>query len=176
MMGREVRMVPPNWEHPKNDAGDDTPLMDGLCKALSGWRREKAMWDLGYREGWGKDEPAWVPIEEKYAGSFEDWTGGEPDPDDYMPDWAPEFRTHFQMYEDTSEGTPISPVEETPEALARWLADNNASAFGGMTATYEQWLTMANRGWAPGAMLTVNNDGSGTMKSGVAAMADMDPT
>ena len=42
-----------------------------------------------------------------------------------------EERTHYQMYETCTEGTPISPVMETPENLARWLADNGASAFGG---------------------------------------------
>jgi len=53
------------------------------------------------------------------------------------------------MYENTSEGTPISPPFETPEELARWLADNNASAFGGMTATYEQWLATCKGLYAP---------------------------
>ena len=62
------------------------------------------------------------------------------------------MRTHYQMYETTSEGTPISPVMETPEALARWLADNGASAFGKMTATYAQWLNMiTGDGCAPSA-------------------------
>jgi len=44
------------------------------------------------------------------------------------------------MYETCTEGTPISPVMDSLETLARWLADNGASAFGEMTATYEQWL------------------------------------
>jgi len=44
------------------------------------------------------------------------------------------------MYETCSEGTPISPVMETPEQLARWLVDNKASFFGTMTAPYDRWL------------------------------------
>lgn len=57
-----------------------------------------------------------------------------------MPIWPDEKRTHLQMYETTSEGTPISPVMETPEALAQWLVDHRASAFAGQTASYEAWL------------------------------------
>lgn len=73
------------------------------------------------------------------------------------------------MYENTSEGTPISPVFETPEALARWLADNNASAFGGMGATYEQWLATCREGFAPSAVFSPSTG----MISGVAAMSTL---
>jgi len=82
-----------------------------------------------------------------------------------MPYWSEAVRTHYQMYETTSEGTPISPVMETPEALARWLADNNASAFADMGATYDQWLATIMRGWAVGAIF---GPGKGLI-SGVAA-------
>jgi len=50
------------------------------------------------------------------------------------------------MWETTSEGSPISPVFESPEKLARWLADTGASAFGSQTATYEEWLSMIHDG------------------------------
>jgi len=58
------------------------------------------------------------------------------------------------MYEDTSEGTPISPAFATPEELARWLVDNNASAFGDSTGSYEVWLRVARGGWAPSMVAT----------------------
>ena len=67
----------------------------------------------------------------------------------YMPDWPAEICTHYQMYQNTSEGTPISPPMETPEQLARWLADNDASALGDETATYEEWLLVCQEGSAP---------------------------
>ena len=67
------------------------------------------------------------------------------------------------MYEDTSEGTPISPIFENAEDLAHWLADNKASAFGGMTATYEEWLSTINRGYAVGMVMDKNG-----LRSGVA--------
>ncbi len=67
----------------------------------------------------------------------------------------------FQMWETTSEGSPISPAFETPEELARWLADNRASAFGRSTATYEQWLAMIHEGWAPSAVCDAKGFRSG---------------
>lgn len=74
----------------------------------------------------------------------------------------------WQMWETTSEGSPISPVFETTEELARWLADTDASAFGGQTATYEQWLGMIQGpGWAPSAIA----DSKG-LRSGIEAAAD----
>jgi hypothetical protein len=79
-----------------------------------------------------------------------------PDPDDYMPEFPEGIATGWCMYETTSEGTPISPVLETPEALARWLADSGASSFGRDTATYDQWLRMIQAGWAPSAVLSGN--------------------
>lgn len=75
---------------------------------------------------------------------YEQWAGQRPHKDDYMPNWLAEQRTHLMMYEDTSEGTPISPAFATPEELARWLADNGASIFGNSTATYERWLQIAS--------------------------------
>lgn len=75
----------------------------------------------------------------------------------------------WQMWETTSEGSPISPVKETPEELAKWLADNNASSFGLIGATYEQWLGMINAGWALSAVC----DSKG-FRSGVEAASDYD--
>ena len=82
-----------------------------------------------------------------------------------MPNWPAEQRTHLMMYEDTSEGTPISPAFKTPEELARWLADNNASAFGSDTASYEAWLRVARGGWAPSMVVA-----DGKVQNGVEAL------
>jgi hypothetical protein len=78
----------------------------------------------------------------------------------------------WQMWETTSEGSPMSPVFKTPEELARWLADTGASAFAGMTATYDEWLgTITVSGGAPSAVLTVDSTGKERMESGVAALS-----
>ncbi len=100
---------------------------------------------------WLDDAIAWDQGDEKNKEDFPfywQYAGNPPDPDYYRPEWTEE-PTHYQMYEDTSEGTPISPVFASPEEVARWCADNRASAMGGMTATYEQWLEVARGAWAP---------------------------
>ena len=162
-MGREVRRVPKDWQHPKDDRGRYIPMFDSsYAAAAAEWEEEYAQWCKGFVRAYGKAEK-WEPRDPQYASMrFEEWHGRRPTPGDYMPDWPESERTHLQMYEDTSEGTPISPVMETAEELARWLADNNASAFGGMTATYDQWLAMIGKGWAPSAVIS-----GGVLKSGV---------
>jgi hypothetical protein len=57
-----------------------------------------------------------------------------------MPQWSANEATHYQMYETTSPGTPISPVMTSAEDLAHWLVERKASAFAGQTASYEAWL------------------------------------
>lgn len=143
-MSRAVRKVPAGWEHPRNEQGDYIPMHE-------------------FSPSWNEDE-----IKE---GLREGWLTGELPPDfgvPVMPDWPDSERTHYQMYEETTEGTPISPVMATPTELARWLADNEASAFGGITATYEQWLAVCSSGKPTVGGVMVN----GVMKSGVAAAAE----
>ena len=150
-MGREVRMVPANWEHPRDEKGHFIALLGGSFKERAAkWDEEARQWANGFVQDYATD--GWKAKEPKNAGTFADWDGGRPNEKDYMPDWPEAERTHYQMYESTSEGTPISPAMETPEALARWLADNSASAFANIGATYEQWLATIKRGWAPSAV------------------------
>ena len=161
-MGREIRKVPKDWEHPKNENGHNIPLYGGsFQKELAEWEEGNLKWQQGLRSdfngGWQLKESAELHM------SYEEWSRQKPDKEDYMPDWPEAERTHLQMYENTSEGTPISPVMETPEALAKWLTDNNASAFGGMTATYEQWLATCSKGYAVGMIYSPQTG----LKSGV---------
>lgn len=165
-MGREIRRVPKDWQHPKRKNGEFIPLFEGrnITTEQQKWDEGAAKWAEGLRNDWNG---GWKALEDDERGmTFEDWYGGRPIADDYMPEWPEEECTHMMMYETTSEGTPISPAFETPEELARWLADNNASAFGGMTATYDQWLNTCKTGWAPSAVCDANR-----MYSGVEAMS-----
>lgn len=167
-MGREVRRVPADWQHPTRPNGDHIPLFDGPFAAdAAKWDEAAAKWDDGFQRGYGSDP--WVPRGDAAleCATYADWNGERPVESDYMPDWFDEQRTHFQMYENTSEGTPISPVMESPEALARWLVDNKASAFARETATYEQWLRVCRGGWAPSFVIA-----DGAASSGVAALSD----
>jgi hypothetical protein len=162
-------MVPADWQHPKREDGRFIPLFErGYKERALEWREEWEAWQKGLCRSYG-DGPKWKPIDPEHAGMrYTDYAGEMPSPDDYMPDWPDDKRTHYMMYEDTSEGTPISPAFAAPEELARWLADNNASAFAGDTATYEQWLRMINStGWAPSMVVC-----GGAVHSGVAALYD----
>lgn len=134
-MGREVRRVPADWEHPRDERGRYIPLLEGPWEAaVARWDAREAAFNAGLDE-------VGEPLSESAKGcSFAEWDGERPRREDYMPTWTDAERTHYQMYEDTSEGTPISPVMPSPEALARWCAENGASAFGGMTAGYDWWL------------------------------------
>lgn len=132
-MGREVRIVPPDWQHPKDNSGKFIPL----------YGRD---YDTAARE-------FLEMANTKGLQAAVEWSSC-PDKNDYMPTWTEAEATHYMMYEDTTEGTPISPAFATPEELARWLADTGASSFGSNTATYEQWLRVANGGWAPSAVYT----------------------
>jgi hypothetical protein len=140
MMSREVRIVPEHWQHPKDAQGKYIPLY--------GWTYSESLED--YKKGKMFDE------------DDEDDNEDEPRPEEYMPEWPEHERTHLMMYETCSEGTPISPACKTAEELARWLADNDASAFGKMTATYDEWLAMINRAFATSLVLR-----NGQLMSGV---------
>lgn len=153
-MGREVRRVPPDWQHPKDERGRYRPLHGGsFSQRLAEWNLGNSKWQEGLRENFATDGE-WEPLdEEEKQMSYAEWAGSQPESEDYMPDWQEDQRTHYQMYEDTSEGTPISPVMATPEELARWLVDNKASAFANETASYESWLRVAYGGFAPGMVM-----------------------
>jgi len=86
------------------------------------------------------------------------------------PKFDPPSGTGYQLWETISEGSPISPVFETPEELAQWLYINNVSSFGDQTCTYEQWLSFIKGiGWAPSMII----DSSG-LHSGVSYAAELE--
>ena len=142
-MSREVRRVPANWEHPKNENGHHIPMHEHFP-----YNEEEIA--EGLRDGWLDNDPP------NYGC-------------DVMPQWSGSERTHYQMYESVTEGTPISPVMETPEALAHWLADNEASDGPYATATYDQWLAMIKVGSLAGSF--VMNRSTGEIVSGVEAVS-----
>lgn len=122
-MGRQVRKVAADWQHPKDASGAYIPLREHFPYS-------EAEIAEGIRDGWLTDEEPLhgIPV---------------------MPQWPAAQRTHLMMYETTTEGTPISPAFETPEELVRWLADSKASAYADVTASYDAWLAMINAGEVP---------------------------
>jgi len=157
-MGREVRRVPADWVHPKRDDGQ-YQSMHGISfkEAALKWKAGFVAWEDGHNicfdRARGPDD----------TGEYWEYAGDPPDRAYYRPEWPEETRTHLQMYEATSEGTPISPVMKTPEELAHWLVDNNASSFASHTASYEAWLRVANGGYACSAVVSAAGIESGVV-------------
>ena len=131
-MSREARKVTADWVHPKNGESF-IPLFEGFNEALKDWEEE---------------------AEKNGVQAAIDYFGEKPSADDYMPEWCEDEKTHFMMYETTSEGTPISPSFKTPEELAKWLFDNNVGVFSSITISYEKWLEVASGGIAPPMSIT----------------------
>lgn len=109
-MGRELRRVPPNWEHPKDDEGHYRDMKDRTFDdAMTDWLAEYEKWKADpEREG--------PPTMERFA----DWWGGPPRPEDHRPAFDSE-PTAYQVYQNVTEGTPVSPVFETAKELRAWL-------------------------------------------------------
>ena len=100
-MGFELRKVPKYWEHPKVN-GEYVPLLPNYKERLEKWTRMKSGQIL-------LDDYAPDDLTDE---NFEEHFGAKPDPADYMPDWSDEEATHFQRYENATEGTPVSPKFE----------------------------------------------------------------
>lgn len=121
-MGREIRRVPANWEHPitRDSYGRDRKqpmhnwdFTERFAQWLADFDRiragnlndiERECYPLGLAE-WLQDE------------------GLPPNPAYYRP-WKAEEATWYQVWETVSEGTPVSPAFETQEELIEYLAAN----------------------------------------------------
>ncbi len=142
-MGRQLRRVTENWQHPKNKDGNYIPLFDGekFKKQLSDWEEGERQWNNGFKDDWND---GWKPKEnDEINMSYEEWSGGKPLESDYMPQWSEEEKTHIQLYEDTTEGTPKSPVFKADEfeKLCEY-ASKNISVFANDMETQEEWADM----------------------------------
>ena len=124
-MGREVRRVSPDWEHPTNERGHFVPLFDGCTFAehADAWLKGKEQWESGAHEHFD-DLHTW-----------EEWDGDAPDERDYSPACTHEQATAYRVYENVTEGTPVSPVLKTREDLVTWLVDvGDRMGIGGVAA------------------------------------------
>ena len=119
-MGREIRRVPPHWEHPRytkasapsserigeyrscNDEDYDT--------ASQRWLEELDQWRAGVHE------------DQKYSKTkyYWDYAGAPPDEDTCRPAFT-EPPTWVQVYQTISEGTPVTPPFATEQELIDYL-------------------------------------------------------
>ncbi len=148
-MGREIRMVPPNWEHPNDERGHPKPMHDeNFAAAAAEWKREFAEWESGKRPDYC-DDPASRALE------FWEWHGAPPDREYYRP-WKDEEATWFQLWQTVSEGSPVSPPFATREELAAYLAEHGDDwdqkrGDGGWGKESADAFVLA--GWAPTMMI-----------------------
>ncbi len=143
-MSREVRRVPADWQHPRegyDGKGFYRPLYDEDFKAAAAsWKAEFAEWE--------SRGPVWQEAAAYSAGHLEYWEqgGNPPDRREYRPAWTDAERTHYQLYEAVTAGTPLSPPCASPEELAEWLAGNGIQAYPGFplgaVAGHEEWLAI----------------------------------
>lgn len=148
-MGREIRRVLPTWEHPKAETnwGDDEYHPQN---------------DSSYEDAVKEYEDSRITFDEKTEGcTFVEYYGEEPDINYYMykgPKPSEEELTHYQYYENVSEGTPLSPAFRTPEELAKWLTENCDGVYI-PKGTNDQFMKFIDDGWAPSMVMTQTSDG-----------------
>jgi len=121
-MGREIRRVDLDWEHPRyterdapfsNRVGQHRPLHDNdYAAAAREWIAEFEQWQRGEHPS-QKATPSICQFYWEYAGN-------PPESDDYR---AEPFKNPvgYQVYETVSEGTPVSPVFATKAELVEYL-------------------------------------------------------
>ena len=122
-MGREIRRVPADWQHPQRSQiygdypGNERyhPLFDDDYDTVAQeWVRNFTLFQAG-------NHPDQDRIHSKYY-----WEDDPPPSEEYFRSegYGTQFNsepTHYQIYETVSEGTPVSPVFETLEELKVWL-------------------------------------------------------
>ncbi len=139
-MGREIRRVPPDWEHPRDEQGYYLPMHDRIFDdAFEEWVKEYRLWREGKHPD-QRDYPYW------------EWAGRPPDPDYHRPAFDQE-PAHYQIYQTASEGTPTSPVFASLDDMKRWLI---AEGFSEYAAT-----SFVESGWAPSMVFSPDSGVSG---------------
>jgi hypothetical protein len=161
-MGREIRRVPPDWEHPRytketapyaNRVGAYKPLFDEDYEAKAEqWMKDFDLWRAG------------VHPEQPYDFARYFWEYSSPPDAEFCRErrWTPEEATHYQMYETVSEGTPVTPVFATKAELVGYLVahgdfwDQQRMAGGWDRAAAEQFVEAE---WAPSLMTKLSAAG-----------------
>ena len=167
-MGREVRMVNPYWLHPvewKLDYHTSQPILQfrplqsDYLAAASDWDEGAVKWDEGLIwDYFNYPTKAWKPKQGHEPYSYTSWAGPRPVEDNYMPVFPKGTATCLCMYENTTEGTPISPAFATAEELARWLVDNSISAGGGWPGSFDYWMDIIARTRIPALAPTTTKE------------------
>lgn len=162
-MSTELRRVPADWEHPIEP--DYTryehklaytpgigfkwrPLLDrDWASAERAWWRERISEALARAVCY---LPSLLGLIEPPTCVLYPWTAEDnprPSYETYRPRWSKRERTHFQLYEDVSEGTPITPVFATIAEMVEWCAAQTREVWVGTQGmTREEWQRFFERG------------------------------
>ena len=158
-MGREVRRVPANWQHPtieRYGRTDKQPMYDERFDSrFAEWLADFDRIRAGNLNDFER---------ECYPLGLADWLNDEraPDPAYFRP-WADEEATWFQVWETVSEGTPVTPPFATPEELVEYLVkhgdewDQSRGTGGWKRSSAEAFV---KQGWAPSMMVSVGSGGA----------------
>ena len=178
MGGKVIRRVPPNWEHPRDGEGDYLRLYDETYEdEIRKWIAGRELWLKGEHPEQQKlpDRPArneWIDECPQDDYGYADHEGGPPDTDSYRPSFKEE-PTWYQMYEEISEGTPLSPPFATKEELVDYLVEHGDFGY----QRWPEWETtykptraqakaFVEQGWAP-SMVVRNTPEELTIKHGL---------
>ena len=128
-MGREIRRVPPNWQHPTDGNGNFIPLLDRTYQdRMAEWQENSALWSQGRHL-----DQTRLPGQTAHIATYAQWDDEPPQPHRYRPAFQEEPTWH-QVYETVTEGTPLTPPFETLEALANHLVSTGAATRDQATA------------------------------------------
>lgn len=137
-MGREIRRVPLGWEHPK-DARGYVPMFDVTFEEAQAERKREGEGDLG-------------EAERMY----------------HRPKWdVPEEQLGYAVYEDVSEGTPVTPTFATKEELVVFLSTKK-NYWGDGPYSREAAERFVRAGWVPSMVMSADAFGNTTLHSGIA--------
>ena len=146
-MGREIRRVPLDWEHPRDDEGNYISMYDqDYESAMDEWLADLQSWSDGTHEAL-IDKPN---LKDKI--DFCGRNGSPPDKEYYRPKFESD-PIGYQVYQNISKGTPISPVFETLEDMKGWLIGEGYSEFASQRFIED--------GWAPSMAFTPSKGLSG---------------
>lgn len=141
IMGREIRRVPSDWQHPKDDDGDYKRLYDNdYHSAAREWIEAFDLWRKG-------EHPSQLESC-KYYWEY----SNPPDEESYRERvWTAEEATAYQIYETVSEGTPVSPIFLTLDDMVDWLVTQGYSRIAAER--------FAESGWAPSMVMYRSSEG-----------------
>jgi hypothetical protein len=173
-MGREIRRVPPHWEHPRytsdnarnsRDVGRFMSMADQDYEtAAREWLEECDLW----RAGTHKAQSG------KYCSKLRfywEYAGGPPDEDHCRPAFTAK-PTWYQVYETVSEGSPVTPPFATEDELIEYLVTVGEMAGTEYNRKYSRPAAekfVRETGWAPSMSVQMGPNGA-TIKEGAEAL------